>query len=134
MVRIVEDTGQKLRILTKWIITEKVDEGDIYKVKARLVVLGNMEEGLSSVQTQSPTCGKDTVRLLLAVAASYDWENVMIDLTKAYFQAELSERKEGLYLVLPDDIKDTEMIWRVTGNLYGLRDGADNLRKKLSHT
>ena len=58
----------------------------------------------------------------------------MIDLTKAYFQAELSERKEGLYLVLPDDIKDTEMIWRVTGNLYGLRDGADNLQKKLSHT
>ena len=93
-----------------------------------------MEEGLSSVQTQSPTCRKDTFRLLLAVAASYDWENVMIDLTKAYFQAELSERKEGLYLVLPDDIKDTEMIWRVTGNLYGLRDEADNLRKKLSHT
>ena len=51
----------------------------------------------------------------------------MIDLTKAYFQAELSERKEGLYLVPPDDIKDTEMIWRVRGNLYGLRDGADNL-------
>ena len=55
MVRIVEDTGQKLRILTKWIITEKVDEGDIYKVKTRLVFFGNMEEGLSSVQTQSPT-------------------------------------------------------------------------------
>ena len=72
MVRIVEDTGQKLRILTKWIITEKLEEGDIYKIKARLIVLGNMEEGLSSVQTQSPTCGKDTVRLLLAVAASYD--------------------------------------------------------------
>ena len=106
----MEDTGQKLRILTKWIITEKVEEGYIYKIKARLIVLGNMEEGLSSVQTQSPTCGKDTVRLLLAVAASYDWDNVMIDLTKAYFQAELSERKEGLYLVLPDDIKDTEMI------------------------
>ena len=123
----MEDTGQKLRILTKWIITEKVEEGYIYKIKARLIVLGNMKEGLSSVQTQSPTCGKDTVRLLLAVAASYDWDNVMIDLTKAYFQAELSERKEGLYLVLPDDIKDTEMIWRVTGNLYGLRDGADNL-------
>ena len=41
----MEDTGQELRILTKWIIIEKVDEGDIYKVKARLVVLGNMEEG-----------------------------------------------------------------------------------------
>ena len=109
VVENVEDTSQEPRILTKWIVTEKVDEGDMHKVKA-IVVLGNMEEGLSSVQTQSPTCGKDTVRLLLAVAASYDWDNVMIDLTKAYFQAELSERKEGLYLVLPDDIKDTEMI------------------------
>ena len=85
VVRIVEDTGQKLRILTKWIITEKVDEGGLYKVKARLVVLGNKKEGLSSVHMQSPTWGKDTVRLLLAVVATYDWEAVMIDLTNTYF-------------------------------------------------
>ena len=52
----------------------------------------------------------------------------MIDLTNAYFQADLSERKEGLYLVPPEDIKDTEMIWKVRVNLYGLRDGVANLR------
>ena len=68
------------------------------------------------------------VKLLLAVAAYCSWEAVMIDLTNAYFQADLSERKEGLYLVPPEDIKDTEMIWKVRVNLYGLRDGVANLR------
>ena len=33
-------------------------------------------------------------------------------------------------MVPPSDIKDDGMIWRVIGNLYGLRDGAANLRKK----
>ena len=109
--------------MTKWIVTEKTDQGGQYKVKARLIVLGNMEEGLSSIQTQSPTCGKDTVRLLLAIAAKYKWEAVMIDLTNAYFQAELLEREGGLYLVPPNNIKDEGMIWRVVGNLYGLKYG-----------
>lgn len=130
VVENIEDTDQEPRILTKWIVTEKTDDGGENRVKARLVVLGNMEEGLPSIQTQSPTCGKDTVRLLLTVAASYGWEAVMIDLTNAYFQAELSKREGGLYLVPPSDIKDDGMIWRVKGNLYGLRDGAANLRKK----
>ena len=130
VVENMEDAGQEPRILTKWIVTEKTDETGEHRVKARLVVLGNMEEGLPAIQTQSPTCGKDTVRLLLTVAASYGWEMVMIDLTNAYFQAELSKREGGLYLVPPSDIKDDGMIWRVTGNLYGLRDGAANLRKK----
>ena len=64
VVENIEDTNQEPRILTKWILTEKTDDEGENKVKARLVVLGNMEEGLPSIQTQSPTCGKDTVRLL----------------------------------------------------------------------
>ena len=47
----------------------------------------------------------------------------MIDLTSACFQTELSEREGGLCLVPPNDIKDEGMIWRVGGNLYGLKDG-----------
>ena len=134
VVDAVEDTGQEPRILTKWILTEKESDLGGIKVKARLVVLGNMEEGLPSYQTQSPTCGKDTVRLLLTLAAKEEFETVMIDLTNAYFQAELSKRDKELYLVPPSDVKDEGMIWKVKGNLYGLRDGAANLRKKaVSH-
>ena len=111
-------------------MTEKMDETGEVKVKARLVVLGNMEEELPAIQTQSPTCGKDTVRLLLAIAARNSWNTAMIDLTNAYFQADLSHREGGLYLIPPDDIKDEGMIWKMKGNLYGLRDGAANLRRK----
>ena len=66
----IVENMEEPRILTKWIVTEKVDEGDMNRVKARLVVMGNMEEGLPSIQTQSPTYGKDMVRMLLAVASS----------------------------------------------------------------
>ena len=45
VVENLEDSGQEPRILTKWIVTEKVDEGDMNRVKARLVILGNMKEG-----------------------------------------------------------------------------------------
>ena len=34
------------------------------------------------------------------------------------------------YLIPPRDLKDDGMIWKVKGNLYGLRDGAANLRRK----
>ena len=71
VIQNIEEKGQEPRILTKWILTEKTDEVGEVKVKARLVVLGNMEEGLPLIQTQSPTCGKDTVRLLLAGAAPW---------------------------------------------------------------
>ena len=93
VVENVEDSCQEPRILTKSIVTEKVDEGEMNRV------LGNMEEGLPLIQTQSPTCRKDTVRLLLAVAVYHYWDAVMIDLTNAYFQADLSERKEGVYIL-----------------------------------
>ena len=96
MIENTEEEGQEPRILTKWILTERKDDLGEIKVKARLVVLGNMEEGLPAIQTRSPTCGKDTVRLLLALSARNRWRTRMIDLTNAYFQAELSHRKGGL--------------------------------------
>ena len=34
-----------------WILTEKVDEGDMNRVKSRLLVLLNLDEGLTLVQT-----------------------------------------------------------------------------------
>lgn len=71
-----------------WILTEKVDEGDMNRVKSRLLVLLNIDEGLTLVQTWFPTFGNNIVRLLLALAPYSIWEAVMIDPRNAYFQAE----------------------------------------------
>ena len=69
-------------------------EGDKIKTKARLVVPSNMGTGLIAGQIQSPTCGKEAIRILLVIKAKEGFEVKMIDLTNAYFQAELSERKQ----------------------------------------
>ena len=39
VVENLEDIGQEPIILTKWILTEKVDEGDMNRVKANLLLL-----------------------------------------------------------------------------------------------
>ena len=68
---------------------------------------------------------------MLTLAAMEELEIVMIDLINAYFHAELSKREKGLYLVPPRDIADEGMIWKAKGNIYGLRDAAANLRRKV---
>ena len=54
---------------TTWVVTEKTDHlsktGS--KVKARLCIMGNSSEEFSkdSIQFESPTCGRDTVKAIL---------------------------------------------------------------------
>ena len=64
---IVDDRGQ-FRISCTWVLTRK-DNGD---VRARLVARGFEEE--CSSQKDSPTIGRSTLRLFLAVVASQKWE------------------------------------------------------------
>ena len=110
-----EVTWEQLGVSTEWIVTEKEMEQGQTKVKARLVVMGNMEQDLPNCQMQSITCGKESVRLMLSLAA----------------MKELSKRENGVYIVPSRDIADDGMIWKATGNIYGLRDAEANLRREV---
>ena len=54
---------------TTWVVTEKMDylSKTENKVKARLCTMGNSSEEFSkdSIQFESPTCGRDTVKAIL---------------------------------------------------------------------
>ena len=66
----MEDNGQEF-IETKWIVTEKsMDENTI--VKARLVAKG-FQESVES-RTDSPTCKKENIRIIIAIAATNKWK------------------------------------------------------------
>ena len=66
----VENLGQ-CAISVRWVITEKIKGGKIV-TKARLVARG-YEENKQDLQTNSPTCSREAVRTLLAVASSNQW-------------------------------------------------------------
>ena len=63
----VANEGQRL-MSTRWVVTEKVREGKVI-TKARLVARG-FEENTTDLRKDSPTCSRESVRILLSVAAS----------------------------------------------------------------
>lgn len=112
----VQDTGQT-RVSTRWVCTEKAKKGEtIYK--ARLVARG-FEEDSSQLRTDSPTCSKESLRLLLATVASNDWSLGSMDVKGAYLQGLPITRE--LYLQPPTGFSEGK-VWKLKKTPYGLVD------------
>ena len=123
----VDDVGQEC-ISSRWVITEKVDEvSQSVTVKARLCARGFEEE--QNFRTDSPTCSRESVRILLGTLASKQWELSSIDITRAFLQGEAIERT--VFLKPPPEAK-TDKLWRLKKCLYGLADGPRKWYLKLT--
>ena len=57
-------------ISVPWVCSLKRNPDGTSKPKAQLVARGFQEENLKEVPKESPTCGKDTLRVTLAINAS----------------------------------------------------------------
>ena len=112
----VEDVGQP-RISCRWVCTEKV-KGDQLKLKARLVARG-FEEDTSQLRSDSPTCSKESLRLLLAILASNHWRLNSMDIKGAYLQGLPISRE--LYLQPPRGFGNGKL-WKLEKTPYGLVD------------
>ena len=112
----VPEVGQQC-ISTRWILWHKGEE-----VRARLVARG-FEEDTSSVAVDSPTIGKCTVRMVLAIAASLHWTIKTTDIKSAFLQGMVLER--NVYLIPPVEAKVRDgYVWKLNTCLYGLNDAA----------
>ena len=71
---------------SKWIFKRKMkDDGTIDKYKARLVVKDfRQKEGLDSFDTYSPVTRITSIRMLIALAAEYDFEIHQMDVKTAF--------------------------------------------------
>ena len=112
----VEDTGQP-RISTKWVCTEKLKGGKLV-LKARLVARG-FEEDKAQLRTDSPTCYKESLRLLLCILASKKWKLQSIDIKSAYLQGNNISRSIFLQ---PPDCANSKKLWKLVKTPYGLVD------------
>jgi len=97
--------------------------GDINKLKARLVVLGMLEKRAEGEENYSPTADPKTVRLIFALAAQHDLHIKGIDIFGAFITANIDD--DDVYVQLPkglsDDPDGNAPVWKLKRALYGLR-------------
>ena len=115
----VSDEGQEA-MSVRWVVTPKIVDGE-KRTKARLVARG-FEEDTSNLRTDSPTCMKDSLRLMLAVAASNSWSLNSIDIKAAFLQGNPIERE--LFLRPPKEANQSGKLWRLKKAVYGLSDAS----------
>ena len=111
----VKDCGQQT-LSTRWVITDK--EG---QTKARLAVRGFEEEFM--MPRHSPTVGKGTMRIFLAISSINNWTIKTTDIKSAFLQGK--EIRRDVYIKPPKESGVAKgIIWKLKHGLYGLKDGA----------
>ena len=110
----VDNTNQST-VGVRWVVTKKPDGS----VKARLVALGYQEKS-SDIRKDSPTCNRDSIRLLLTVVAQQGWKLQHIDVQTAFLQGKRISR--DVFIVPPKEA-ETWKIWKLNKCIYGLVDG-----------
>lgn len=111
----VQDCGQD-RISTTWVLWKKGTE-----TRARLVARGFEED--TDIRKDSPTIGKNALKVFLALAASNNWTVQTTDIKSAFLQGKRLDR--DVYLTPPCEAEVPDgTIWKLVHCLYGLNDAA----------
>ena len=119
------DEGQ-FTVSVRWVVTEKADG----KVKCRLVARG-FEEDTEAIRTDSPTCSRDTLRVLMSLVVSMGWNIKHIDVESAFLQGKKLDRE---VFIRPPLEAETDKIWKLNKCIYGLADAPRMWFTELSET
>ena len=115
----VQDEGQQY-MTARWVVTPKLIDGS-WVTKARLVARG-YEEDSSKFRSDSPTCMKESIRILLSLASSYGWKIDSLDMKAAFLQGE--EISRDVFLKPPKEAQAKGKLWKLRKVVYGLSDAS----------
>ena len=114
----IEDAEEDIvPISTRWVLNDESG-----KQKARLVARGFEEEPLDMTERVSPTCRKESLRILFSISASMAWNLKSLDIASAFLQGKPIDRL--VYLYPPKEFIKPGMIWKLNKCVYGLSDAA----------
>ena len=89
--------------------------------KARLVAKGyRQRQRIDFDETFSPVAMLKSIRILLAIAAHYDYENWQMDVKIAFLNENLSEE---VYMTQPEGFisKNSNQVCKLQRSIYGLK-------------
>lgn len=92
------------------------------KKKARLLARGFEDVERNSIQTDSPTCAKELLRLLFAISAQNKWEIKSMDIKTAFLQSSQFERE--VFIRPPKEAGQKNVLWLLRKCVYGLSDAS----------
>nr|KYP41064.1 Retrovirus-related Pol polyprotein from transposon TNT 1-94 [Cajanus cajan] len=107
----------------KWVYAVKYRaNGTIERYKARLVAKGFTQTyGVDYLETFAPVAKMNTVRVILSLAASYDWDLQQFDVKNAFLHGDLEEE---IYMELPPGYNGqvaAGTVCKLRKALYGLK-------------
>ncbi|EOY03397.1 Cysteine-rich RLK (RECEPTOR-like protein kinase) 8 [Theobroma cacao] len=109
----------------KWDFKRKLNlDGTLNKYKARLVMKGYSQiPGIDFQETFAPVARLDTIRLLIALAAAFQWKPFHWDIKSAFLNGKLDEE---IYVEQPPGFElcsGQGKVYRLHKALYGLKQG-----------
>ena len=118
----------------KWIFKIKRNSDEsINKYKSRLVAKGYIQRhGIDSEEVFAPVARIETVRFLIALAASHGWQIHHLDVKTAFLNGDL---KEDVYVTQPEGfvVEGSEhKVYKLHKALYGLKQAPRAWNEKLN--
>ncbi|GJS50742.1 retrotransposon protein, putative, ty1-copia subclass [Tanacetum coccineum] len=117
----------------KWLFKKKTDmEGAIHTFKSRLVAKGFTQTyGVDYEETFSPVADIRAIRILIAIAAFYDYEIWQMDVKTAFLNGHLSEE---VYMTQPEGFvnpKYPNHVCKLKRSIYGLKQASRQWNKRF---
>ena len=121
---------------SKWTYRYKFNgDGDITKHRARLVAQGfSQQPGIDFNETHAPVARFESFRIILALAASEDWDIEQVDIKSAYLNGHLDEE---IFMRQPEGFKvpgRETWVLRLFKALYGLKQAGRVWNKLLNQS
>ena len=107
----------------KWVFKTKKDSlGNIERHKARLVAKGfNQREGIDYTETFSPVSKKDSLQIIMALVAHFDFDLHQMDVKTTFLNGNL---KEEVSMKQPEGFSSSEgehLVCKLKKSIYGLK-------------
>src|SRR3954469_15792040 len=130
---LVDPPSDRKAVECKWIFKKKTDvDGNVTVYKARLVAEGFRQiQGVDYDETFSPVAKLKSVRIMLAIAAYYDYEIWQMDVKTAFLNGHIDEE---LYMMQPKgfvDPKDAVKGCKLERSIYGLKQKSRSWNKQF---